>query len=300
MTQIPSQNSSTNILKGGKRLSGIEKTSPVPVISIITVVYNGEAHLEQTIESVISQDYPNFEYIIVDGGSQDQTLEIVKRHQSQIDYWISEPDKGIYNAMNKGIALAKGEIIGILNSDDYYQENTVSKVVECFAKTKADIVHGNVDRLNEIKGKKYFITVTPNLERLNQTMTINHPACFVKKKVYKKIGGFDESFRLAADYEFLLRAYKQNCQFHHLDQSLTVFRIGGESSIGCDSLKETHRLSEKHNTGYQNQIKLQLYKCYLKAPFRALLYSLTKLFHLQFLFDKRIENRWKKMGKYQY
>ena len=115
-----------------------------PLVSIITVVYNGEKHIEQTINSVLNQTYSNIEYIIIDGDSTDNTLNIIKKYEDKIAHFISEKDSGIYNAMNKGLALTKGEIISILNADDYYFENTLQQVVDIFSTSQSDIVYGNM------------------------------------------------------------------------------------------------------------------------------------------------------------
>src|ERR1700742_4639960 len=113
-------------MQGGLRLKGIKKQSEIdnPLVSVVTVVYNGAKHLEQTINSVLNQSHKNVEYIIIDGGSTDGTLDIIKRYEDKIDYWQSERDGGIYFAMNKGVSLAKGELIGILNADDFYLLDT--------------------------------------------------------------------------------------------------------------------------------------------------------------------------------
>src|ERR1700739_123500 len=136
------------MLKGG---TGLHKTNQphLPLVSIITVVYNGSKYIEQTINSVLNQSYKNIEYIIIDGGSTDDTLNIIKRYESKIDYWQSEPDEGIFFAMNKGISLAKGELIGIINADDFYLPGTVKNVVEADNVYHADIYHGDMQYISE-------------------------------------------------------------------------------------------------------------------------------------------------------
>ncbi|HKC67578.1 MAG TPA: glycosyltransferase family 2 protein, partial [Bacteroidia bacterium] len=138
-------------MQGGIRLKGAEKQSGSgnPLVSVITVVYNGAKHLEQTINSVLDQEYKNVEYIIIDGGSADGTIDIIKRYEDKVDYWQSERDGGIYFAMNKGISLAKGELIGILNADDFYLPDTVRKVVDADKFAKADIYYGDMQYVTE-------------------------------------------------------------------------------------------------------------------------------------------------------
>ena len=123
-------------------------------VSIITVVYNGANFIEQTIKSVISQDYNNLEYIIIDGGSTDGTQDIIKKYDDKIAFWVSEKDSGIYNAMNKGWRKASGDFIGILNADDYYLEGTITQVVNAFTNSGADIVYGGMTKLRNIAGNR--------------------------------------------------------------------------------------------------------------------------------------------------
>ena len=119
-----------NIIQGGKRLNDEFNINSKPLFSIITVVYNNEKFLEETIQSVLNQKFQNFEYIIIDGGSSDKTLDIIKKYENEIDYWISEKDRGIYDAFNKGMSLAKGDFIGIINSDDTYMNNALEIIAK--------------------------------------------------------------------------------------------------------------------------------------------------------------------------
>ncbi len=121
-----------------------------PKVSIITVVYNGIAHLEQTIQSVLNQTYDNVEYIIIDGGSTDGTVELIKKYEESIAYWVSESDGGIYDAMNKGISNATGEIVGLINADDWYETGTIEKVVETFQNSEVDVVHGSMEIISKM------------------------------------------------------------------------------------------------------------------------------------------------------
>jgi len=139
---LPPSEKEVKKVEGGLRTQGIYKKSSKsrPLVSIVTVVYNGEKYLEQTIRSVINQRYDNIEYIIIDGGSTDGTLDIVEKHEKMIDYWISEPDEGIFDAMNKGIKICRGELIGLINADDYYAPNAIERVVSCYLKEKPDLM----------------------------------------------------------------------------------------------------------------------------------------------------------------
>ena len=198
-------------------------------ISIITVCYNAVKTIEETIKSILKQDYDNLEYIIIDGSSTDQTVSVVNRYKNKFDniQIISEKDTGIYNAMNKGIKISSGEIIGILNADDQYKEGAINEVVNSYIKNNdVDIFYGFIDYIKNGKIIKNFIT--PHLS-LRET-TIQHPACFVKKETYAKYGVFNEKYKIAADYEFFLRTFLSGGNFMAIEKTLTVFSLGGVSN----------------------------------------------------------------------
>lgn len=213
------------------------KTTPeadfLPLVTIITVVYNNDLYLEETINSVINQSYPNLEYIIIDGGSTDQTLDIIRRYQDRIDYWLSESDRGLYDAMNKGIALATGEIIGILNSDDlYYETTTVAKIVKAYqAVQQPCIIYGSLYKFAE-----QYSTVSLHRgdlsDRAFQTtnILINHPTCFVHNTLYKNFGGFNPEYEVGADRELMMRFHSHAATFINLNQAIAKFRLGGITS----------------------------------------------------------------------
>jgi glycosyltransferase involved in cell wall biosynthesis len=201
----------------------------MPLITIITVVYNGEKTLERTIKSVINQTYPNIEYIIIDGASTDGTVDIIKKHENHIDYWCSEPDKGIYDAMNKGIEKSSGELIGIINSDDWYEPDAINAIADRYIEKKEiGIYHGQMKRINAGKG---LLLKDKNPRLLVRGMIIHHPACFVHRLVYEKIGYFNTNYKIAADYDFLLRAYLNSIPFVFLTVILANMSFGGFSSI---------------------------------------------------------------------
>lgn len=219
-------------------------------MSIITVCFNSAHTIQQTIESVIKQSYDNVEYIIIDGGSTDGTIDIIKKYENKIAYWTSESDKGIYDAMNKGIAKATGDIIAIINSDDWYLDNDVIKeVIEAFEKNDIDIVHGNLIYVNEIENEKFRMLPNLKLEKIYKEMVINHPACFVKKDVYKSLGKFDLKYNITADYELMLRFYIHGCSFFYLDKDIVYFRYGGTSTKNVYlTLTETCNISILYGT----------------------------------------------------
>jgi glycosyltransferase involved in cell wall biosynthesis len=227
--------------EGGLRTKGYFKKShkEKPLISIITVVYNGEKHLEQTIKSVIEQSYDNVEYIIVDGGSNDSTLDIIKKYEDKIDYWVSEEDEGIYHAMNKGITLASGDIIGLINADDYYEDNIFEEIVSTYEKNKCDLIFGDCTTIT-LQGDMKINRAMPQCKKYTFLpcslswiwfgMLFNHPASFISMDWYKKYGLFDDSYKIAGDYELLLRLYRSGGTFSQIKKNLAYFREGGIST----------------------------------------------------------------------
>ncbi len=205
-------------------------------VSIITITYNSAATIEQTIQCVLNQTYKDIEYIIIDGLSKDNTLEIVNKYKGKIAKVISEKDNGLYDALNKGIANATGDVIGIIHSDDFYTDNSViEKVVNTFKKDNADAVYGNLyyvdkDDTSKIKRKWHSGKYTEGAF-LNGWMP-PHPTFFVKKEVYDKFGKFNLQLTTAADYELMLRLiHKNKIKVAYLDEFIVKMRIGGVSNV---------------------------------------------------------------------
>lgn len=209
-----------------------------PLVSIITVCLNSALHIEDTIKSIIEQTYDNVEYIIVDGGSTDATIDIIKKYEEYIACWISEPDRGIYDAMNKGISLSTGDLVGIINSDDWYSRYALEWVVQAFCDyPQIDVVHGDLaviaredswqSRLHLEEQGKYSIR-----KGSHDNMLINggvkHPTCFVRRYHYDH-HLFQIQFPVAADYDFLLSLYSAGKKFYYLEKILAYFRRTGIS-----------------------------------------------------------------------
>ncbi|CAM3515882.1 glycosyltransferase family 2 protein [Deinococcus frigens] len=210
-----------------------------PKYSIVTVVYNGDKYIEDTILSVIAQDFDSIEHIIVDGGSTDKTVEILEKYSDKIAYWISEPDKGIYDGMNKGIELAQGKYVGILNSDDYYESSTViERVEETFQEYDPRCVFAHVKFINPINNKTVRIyNSKSNPEKLFKWGFMPaHPTFFAHREDYIKYGLYKEDYKIAADYELLIRfLYRFKLTYKKLDKIIIVMRIGGASTGGIKS-----------------------------------------------------------------
>ena len=199
-----------------------------PLVSIITVVYNGEQYIEQTIKNVINQSYKNIEYIIIDGDSNDRTIDIIQKYQNHISYWSSEKDNGVYDAMNKGISYANGEIIGIINADDYYNEFSVQEAVDKLTnKESVEVFFGNLRRIYSPNSCKVICVPIPT-NLCNNKINIVHPTVFVKRRVYtRKI--FDSNLKIAADLDFLLTVCNKSNTVKS-NRVITNMRIGGLSS----------------------------------------------------------------------
>lgn len=231
----------------------MKKTNKI-LVSLITVSYNSEKTISRTIESVLNQTYDNIEYIIIDGCSIDNTMDIAKKYinefkNSGFTYLIkSEPDDGIYEAMNKGISMASGQLIGIINSDDWYEKDSIENIVKTFINNPYDIVYGN---LNVIR-KGNNIIKKAKLSKILTTRSWNHPSMFVNKKTYLDIGTY-KSNNIYADWDFLLRSKKNGKKIIVIDKVLANFSTTGIS----------HRKSFK-------DFKMRFrdrYKCYIENDY---------------------------------
>jgi glycosyltransferase involved in cell wall biosynthesis len=204
--------------------------------SIITVSYNSAETIKDTVKSVIGQNYPHIEYIIIDGGSKDKTLAILKEFKKDIDILVSEADKGIYHAMNKGIEKANGDVIGILNSDDLYADESVLKdVAELFKNPENDASYADlvyVDKINTQKVRRKWVSGKYNPGAFEKGWMPPHPTFFVRKSVYEKHGLFNLDFSSAADYELMLRfIHKHKIKIDYLPRVIIKMRVGGQSNI---------------------------------------------------------------------
>jgi len=209
-------------------------------ITIITVAYNSAGTIEDTIRSVLSQTHPDIEYIVVDGGSTDGTLAIVDKHRDKIARIVSESDDGMYDAINKGIALSTGDIVGILNSDDLYQDSgVISRVAEAFRKENTDCVFGDLVQVRRNDTDRiimYYPADGFKVSRFACGWMPPHPAFFVKKECYDKYGTFKTDYRIGADFDLVARfLWKYGLSYHYLPGVLVKMRVGGRSTSGLKS-----------------------------------------------------------------
>jgi glycosyltransferase involved in cell wall biosynthesis len=222
--------------EGGLRTKGYFKKSfdDKPLISIITVVFNGEKYLEETIKSVINQTYDNVEYIIIDGGSTDGTLDIIKKYEDKIDYWVSEKDRGIYDAMNKGIKLASGEWINFMNAGDGFYDNYVlDKLFTQNNLKDIGILYGNHAVKNENNSEIIQVDVKDYNGKRN--IPFCHQSLFVRTSLLKS-NLFDLQFKIASDYDQFLRLKSKDIQTLHVPLIISIYLDGGISSISREKL----------------------------------------------------------------
>ncbi|HEY1038862.1 MAG TPA: glycosyltransferase family 2 protein [Bacteroidia bacterium] len=242
-------------------------------VSVITTTYNSASTLEDTIKSVIEQDYPNIEYIIIDGLSKDNTLGIVDKYKEKIAKVISEKDKGIYDALNKGISHATGDIIALLHSDDFYiDKQVISKVAKAFEDKGTESVYGNlyyVDKDNTDKIVRKWIS-----GKYTHGMFLNgwmppHPAFFVRRSCYEKLGVFNLQFRSAADYELMLRfLHKNKISAAYINEYLVKMRTGGQSNA---SVKNRVKANQEDREAWTvNGLKPRFYTLTFK-PLRKII-----------------------------
>jgi glycosyltransferase involved in cell wall biosynthesis len=202
-----------------------------PLITVVTVVFNGEAHLQQAMQSVVNQPYDHIEYIVIDGGSTDGTIDIIRQYENRLASWSSEPDQGIYDAMNKGIAKASGEFIGFLNADDWYEPGIIPEVAKQITHSPSEnrVIYFNYYWWDEELSSE---TRTPRQCDLKywKGMSILHQTMFVQTSVYKQLGPYSQEYRFASDYDYFVRMINAGVRFEKIDRYGVNFRKGGTST----------------------------------------------------------------------
>jgi len=204
-------------------------------VSIITVVYNNRENIRDCIESVISQSYPHIEHIVVDGGSKDGTQQAIAPYLKHLGAYVSEPDKGLYDALNKGIGLATGDVVGVLHSDDlFYERHTVAKVVKAFEQSQAELVYANgmyVPKDNPLLIRRVYKAKPFFKHYMNFGWIPLHTTIYVKRELFEQYGLYDDSFAVASDYDISLRWFKNSAiSKHFLDDWVVKMRLGGKST----------------------------------------------------------------------
>jgi len=218
-------------------------------ITVITISYNSRRYLAECMDSVLSQEYPELEYILVDGGSTDGTADLIRERAGKDSRirWISEPDEGIADAFNKGLALATGELVGILNSDDTYAPDALGRVAEAYSlHPECDVFYGDMCRF---EGERELFVVKPVAPgpAIWHEMPLNHPATFVTRRAYEAVGRFDADLRVAMDYDLVLRLYLNGFRFHYLPHVLARMRYGGASDERfLQTLREVSAIAVNH------------------------------------------------------
>ncbi len=271
-----------------------------PKISMITAVLNGKEHIEETINSVISQGYPNIEYIIIDGGSKDGTLDVIYQYESYIDKWVSEADKGISDAFNKGIKMASGEIIGIISADDYLLPGTLERVASTYEKERElDVIFGNAVFIEPFNQLRFIVKPDTDLKALWKRQALKHVATFVAKKTYDNFGLFDLQYRFAMDHELILRFYLKGAKFYYIDEPLAAFRTGGlaisnpykASRETCDiTLRYGHSPFKAYPNYWYKVIRQILRKAFYRSGFAALLNIYRKITHRFSIYESNIRD----------
>jgi len=238
-------------------------------ITVITVSFNAGKTIEATLKSVEGQDYSNVEHIVIDGASTDGTIDIIRKRKPSC--WVSEPDEGIYDAMNKGIAMATGDVIGILNSDDIYAHpGVLSRVAELFKKKDIDACFADLDFINS-QGKvvRRYSSSRFKPERLAHGWMPAHPTLYVRKSLFSKVGLFRIDYEIAADYEWIIRAFSTHkASWCYVPELWVHMRLGGVSTQGLKSRWVLNR--EIVRACRENGIRTNIWKVLMKVPFKLL------------------------------
>ena len=250
--------------EGGLRITGYYKNdhstgaappggSGKPLVSVITVVLNGMQHLEQTIRSVLSQSYDNVEYILIDGGSTDGTLEIIRRYEHAIDYWVSEPDSGIYDAWNKGVCLAQGQWIAFLGADDSYLQDAIQAYVNLISQYSGQSPEYVSSRVSLTSDSHIMRTKGTHWKwrSFQKYMHVAHVGSFHNRALFDKYGLYDTTYKLCGDYELLLRP-RQHLRAEHLQAVTAMMKRGGVTSSNPLVFRET--LRAKTTSGGRNRL----------------------------------------------
>lgn len=257
------------------------------LISIITVCKNSESTIERTIQSVVEQTYPYIEYIVVDGKSTDKTMDIVNKFRDRINRIICEEDSGIYDAMNKGIMAATGDIVAFINSDDWYSEDVIVDVINEYKKCGADVLYGNYTIVED--GRKELMTFEEKeIESLREWQWLPHPATFTRAYLYKEVL-FDTRYRIAADYSFFLELLNRGASFHYYDCNISFFSRNGVSGREFPSC-----MREVAEIAISEAKKYQYWSNEFEEKIKGFYYSSIEWFYREQLMRSNILETWVK------
>lgn len=275
--------SSNRLGEGGLRTKGKFKSNHInkPLVTVITIVYNDYLHIEKTILSVLNQTYTNVEYIIVDGGSSDGTLDIIRKYEQAIDYWTSERDAGIYDAMNKGIILAAGTWINFMNSGDLFYENkTISAIIKnSMLDLDLALIYGNTNRVSDNTLYLANIKKAPSdftLDDLLMKMPICHQSIFFSLWSFKHLGLYDTSYKICADHDWLIKARLNNCKSKYLSFCISSYNMDGISSSSIfNRERERLKIALVHfDKKFKPKLYIRVLISVIKLPIK---FSLSKL-----------------------
>lgn len=260
-------------------------------MSVITACYNASQTLQHTIDSLNDQGQ-RFEHIVVDGNSSDGTLQVLRSNEKRITSWISEPDQGMYDAMNKGAQMASGDWLAFLNADDRYPKGVIDSVLNEASRVDSDIIYGDLIKRRPLDDEVFERVEKPDLRGMKAGMSIFHPATFIKRDLFNDLMGYNTQYKLAADYDLFLRAYLASASFHYLPRPLAVFYVGGLSNTGCGTYSEAATIQEIYNTGYSTNTWKLFRKCQRKRQLRRIVFSLSRLPGGKSLLRAFIGKRW--------
>ncbi len=259
--------------------------------SVVTVCFNALDTLKMCVESVASQADEATEHIVVDGASTDGTAGWLASLNLPHLRFVSEPDSGIYNAMNKGWRMARGTWISFLNADDVYLPHTLQKV-RAAASDEVDVIYGNLRKERLLNGHWFHRIEKPDHQKMLQTMGVFHPATFWRRNLADTVGMYDERYRFSADYDLVLRMFLANCRFRHVDEVLAIFRVGGASTLDCTSYQEGVDIMRRHQTGYADELVKEWQLCKRKVSKLRAILTLARLTGTMPLIEKRMQRNW--------